>query len=568
MNRTISLAAPAFMLLCILAHPQSVAQNLVPNPYFEEGTEENGTPYGWEYKQNFVSPASQGEAAGIWDTQGFKGGRSISIAEKRWFSSSQWGCTVEDIQPHTWYIFSIRAMRDTNTGWLPKLHIFEQSRLINLKRPGRYCYFEFLLYSGDVQGTSELSLIVYNKPAKIWFDDLRLTKFCIHSLTPKDSEPADNPRTYFSWSMPEHGQALNYTLQLYRDGSQDPYYIKKGIEEPSYRGPVLEPGRYKWRVSAHSGAVLLAESETNTFKVTESSETADVSPDEPIPYLSPMGLRAPLKEFPVGVSGLVPEDAKDAADAGINWVFLPSDPAPYIRAGMKIIGHMNSQPADIYYLYDEPEQGGILPKQVRKKHHEARLAGPEIPTAISIYYTDRYMEYAGTSDIIMVDPYPVPVRPLRSVPEAVTAAKQVRGDMPVWAIIQAFDWADCSAEAARKGIARLPTYEEIRAMAYMAVAAGAEGLVFYTVGTRSKHHDTVMEMLQKLASELKTREDFLTAPGGNLSQQAPFYIFEKTLQDKKRHILVVNSESSPAQFGEELIEPYGIRLIIHTYETE
>jgi hypothetical protein len=40
------------------------------------------------------------------------------------------------------------------------------------------------------------------------------------------------------------------------------------------------------------------------------------------------------------------------------------------------------------------------------------------------------------------------------------------------------------------------------------------------------------------------------------------------LQDKKRHILVVNSESSPAQFGEELIEPYGVRLIIQTYENK
>ena len=513
------------------------SENLAPNPSFEFGAGKSSVPAGWRYGQNFISPVSTGNAFGTWENEGFKGNRSISITEERWFSASQWGCRVKGVEVNTYYLFSLQAKRDTNTGWLPKVRLFDRSRVINVKKSGSYQYFEFLFYSGPVKGSTELSLIVHKKPSKIWFDDLRLVKFTVKPQMPRFNERIDNSELYFSWSVPENGQAFNYEVQIYPEGSRSPELISEGITENSYRGPVLKPGKYSWKVKAYSGRVLLAESKLQSFEVA-----------------------AGEKEFPVGISGLPPEKVREARISGFNWVFMPADPLPYLAAGMKIISSNSVPSSAICYLYDEPEQSGVLPQAVREKHRLAKQSDPEKPTAVTVYDPDRYLEYAGTADILMVDPYPVPVRPLKSVPEAVLAAREVRGNEPVWAIIQVFDWKEFSQEAAREGIARLPTPAEIRAMAYLAIAAGAKGLIFYTGGQPKVYQSNLFRELKKLAGELRKQNGFLTFPSGESRIEPPFYILEKQIPGKGIYRLVVNSEPEPARFGEELIEAYGVRL--------
>ncbi|MCX5641978.1 MAG: hypothetical protein NTY10_01860 [Candidatus Omnitrophica bacterium] len=511
------------------------SENMAPNPSFEFGASKSSVPGGWRYQQNFISPDATGDAFGTWESDGFKGRRSISITEGRWFSASQWGCQVRGVEANTYYLFSLQTKRDSNTGWLPKVRLFDQSRVINVKKSGSYQYFEFLFYSGPVKGSTELSMIVYKKPSKIWFDDLRLVKFTVKPQTPCFNERIDNSKIYFSWSVPENGQALMYEVQIYPEGSKSPEFIWEGIAENYYRGPVLNPGKYSWKVEAYSGRVLLAESKLQPFEVV-----------------------AGEKEFPVGISGLPPGKAREAIISGFNWVFMPADPLPYLAAGMRIISPVPS--SAICYLYDEPEQSGVLPRAVREKHGLAKQADPEKPTAITVYDPDRYLEYAGTADILMVDPYPVPVRPLKSVPEAVLAARAVRGGEPVWAIIQAFDWKEFSPEAAREGIARLPTPAEVKAMAYLAIAAGAKGLVFYTGGQPKVYQSNLFRELKKLAVELRKQNGFLTFPSGESRIEPPFYILEKKIPGKGICRLVVNSEPEPARFGAELIEAYGVRL--------
>jgi len=511
------------------------SENLVPNPSFEFGPGKNSAPAGWRYQQNFISASATGDAFGAWEKEGFKGKRSISIAEERWYSASQWGCRVKGIEPGAYYLFSLQAKRDTDTGWLPKVRLFDQSRLINIRKPGSYQYFEFLFCSGSVKESTELGLIVYKKPSKVWFDDLRLVKFAVKPQTPRINERIDNPEPLFSWDVPENGLALNYTVQIYPEGSKNPEFVWDGITENFYRGPALNVGKYHWKVKAYSGRVLLAESKLQPFEVAAVKE-----------------------EFPVGISGLPPEKAREAKISGFNWVFAPADFLPYLRAGMKVISSAPS--SAICYLYDEPEQNGVLPRAVLEKHQTAKQSDPEKPTAITVYDPDRYLEYAGTADILMVDPYPVPARSLKSVPEAVLTAREVRGGEPVWAIIQVFDWKDFSPEAAREGIARFPTPAEVRVMAYLAIAAGAKGLVFYTGGQPKVYQFNLFRELKKLAGEIRNQNWFLTFPFGESRTEPPFYVLEKQIPGKGVYCLIVNSEPEPARFGGELIEAYGVRL--------
>jgi hypothetical protein len=146
------------------------------------------------------------------------------------------------------------------------------------------------------------------------------------------------------------------------------------------------------------------------------------------------------------------------------------------------------------------------------------------------------------------------------VPEAVATAREVRGGEPVWAIIQVFDWKEFSLEATREGIARLPTPVEVRAMAYLAIAAGAKGLVFYTGGQPKVYQSSLFQELKKLAGELRKQNWFVTLPSGESRTEIPFYVLEKQIPGKGAYRLIVNSESESARFGEELIEGYGVRL--------
>jgi hypothetical protein len=145
----------------------------------------------------------------------------------------------------------------------------------------------------------------------------------------------------------------------------------------------------------------------------------------------------------------------------------------------------------------------ISPKEVFEAHVREKEADPHHPTAIVIYRPENFGDYASASDILMTDPYPIPHRPLTVVSESVRAAREAVGDRkPVWAIIQAFNWAEASQEARRIGWARWPTYAEQRCMAYLAVINGAKGILFFRYGG-NEHDPANWRAVKRVAGELK-----------------------------------------------------------------
>jgi hypothetical protein len=552
-----------FVLSFICSCPLSGFENLAPNPRFLEGSEDAHAPAGWEYRQNFVSPASAGRAYPGWEKEGYNGARSIKIAEERWFSSSQWGARAGGIEPDKYYLFSLRTKRDSATGWLPKLRIFGQSRVINVKRPGEFLYYEFLINSKNTRGETELALIVHDKPSVIWFSDLMLVKFEILPSSPPDNAMVEAGDVEFSWELPENNQALTFTYSLFEKNGDDELFFLENIPDASLTLSFNGEGEYSWRVAAYSGAVEVARSSLSFFSVKCSGKNENET-KHPAVYLKPENAPDTREAridnrglFPVGVNALPPDYISWAKDSGVNWVFMPSDEEKFSKAGMNIIGRPGSDFANIFYLYDEPDQGGVLPADVRARHKSARNFKATVPSAVTVYDPDRYMEYAGVSDILMVDPYPVPVRPLGSVAEAVAEACEAKGGS-VWAILQAFNWADASAEARREGIGRLPTGDELRQMAFMAIAAGAEGIVFYTIIRNDTRREDIYPAIAEIASEIRKIDLFLNLPGGESYKDGPLYILKKKLPGAGEWTLAVNSSSEPAEFQNEIIRPYGV----------
>ena len=102
------------------------------------------------------------------------------------------------------------------------------------------------------------------------------------------------------------------------------------------------------------------------------------------------------------------------------------------------------------------------------------------PTWAVVYQIENLREYMPTCDIIGTDPYPIPNRPLSMVTDWTRKTVDAYyGKRPVWQVPQAYD------PGAAKG-GRMPTAEEMRQMSWQCVAAGANGIVYYSFGTIAK----------------------------------------------------------------------------------
>ena len=114
---------------------------------------------------------------------------------------------------------------------------------------------------------------------------------------------------------------------------------------------------------------------------------------------------------------------------------------------------------------------------------------PDHPTWVVLYQYDQVRSYLSTFDVIGTDPYPVPDKPAGTALEWTrTTRDQSYNTRAMWQVPQVFDWGSYRKGAEREK-ARAPTLGEMRAMAWQCVAAGANGLVFYSYFDLYKMND-------------------------------------------------------------------------------
>ncbi len=136
-----------------------------------------------------------------------------------------------------------------------------------------------------------------------------------------------------------------------------------------------------------------------------------------------------------------------------------------------------------YYANDEaqPRQAGIL-REVGDLLHRT---DPDHPVW---HVTDKEYKIRpmlGSFDVIGTDPYPVGLearsKERSSIGEVVRISRAARDEMfglaPVWQVVQAFDWS--WDKRWTDEFQRFPTQEEISSMTWQAIAAGANGIVYY-----------------------------------------------------------------------------------------
>lgn len=126
-----------------------------------------------------------------------------------------------------------------------------------------------------------------------------------------------------------------------------------------------------------------------------------------------------------------------------------------------------------WYIADEPDGHKTEPSVLEEIYRIVKETDPWHPvTMVFMTPFTKAKDYAGSMDIAMADPYPIPVYPVTMAGNATgILKKEFNGRMPVWIVPQAFGGGEHWL--------REPTIQEIRSMTWQAIIEGATGIQYF-----------------------------------------------------------------------------------------
>lgn len=134
-----------------------------------------------------------------------------------------------------------------------------------------------------------------------------------------------------------------------------------------------------------------------------------------------------------------------------------------------------------WYVVPRPDQQTLPPALMQQLHEDLQQISPAHLTIMALSSPSLLGSYSDFADIIAAWSLPIPDTPITAVAQMVGAARRaVQGRKPVWAVIQASGpgwYGDARLDVHARG--RAPTTAELRAMTYLALMHGANGLIFY-----------------------------------------------------------------------------------------
>ncbi len=163
-----------------------------------------------------------------------------------------------------------------------------------------------------------------------------------------------------------------------------------------------------------------------------------------------------------------------------DWKTFPDEELAKIQ---RVAEAAQAHPALLgWYLADEPDSGdGVAPAVLHRVYDTLREADPYHPCLIVNTHAGRVADYLDCADIMLPDKYPnfqsdgIPIMPLDNIVEIIRPAL---GRKPVWLIPQAWNWGEMLGSQGQPK-SRGPNYVELRNNVFLAVAAGASGIIWY-----------------------------------------------------------------------------------------
>lgn len=218
-----------------------------------------------------------------------------------------------------------------------------------------------------------------------------------------------------------------------------------------------------------------------------------------------------------------------------------------------------------WYMADEAPAG-----VVERVFHQYRILRENTTAGIGLIAQNAPNElgrWRDSSDVFAVDPFPLwgnypegTLAPLEMVTNWLeTAQAGVERSRPVWGDIQFF-----RATAA----GRWPTRDDLRTMSYMAIVAGARGLIYWSYGARALAwvkdpalREQYWQRLVSVTKEIKSLEPVLLSPDAPdiLVRQAPaaaVRVLAKRV-GATRYLITVNNTPKEVEASFTLAEPAG-----------
>jgi len=152
-----------------------------------------------------------------------------------------------------------------------------------------------------------------------------------------------------------------------------------------------------------------------------------------------------------------------------------------------------------WYLNDE-----LPPKHIpelQKRYELIKRLDPRRPIWSVHWNSNWLLAEAHTTDVVGADPYPIGNHAITLV--SLMADRANLSGKPLWLVPQIFNWKDYPWDR-RSKTGRPPTYEEMRAMTYLATNHGAKGLIYYSYFNIRDDEDfeTRWPQIQQIASEV------------------------------------------------------------------
>lgn len=523
-NTLIALVIAAVVSLGGWVQASSAQTNLIPNSSFEHDGDHDGMPDGWAREETRDSRL-------LLEKEGHTSTRAISIKGK-----GVWRCRIQAPLPHGWYILSFWVRRDGFAdGEYPLVRILgKEITFDELFSWGRWVRLSRLLYLGEDQETGAVAVVNPGMRHRVWFDEVSLIPFVVHPLSPRQGEALSHGSPLFAWTMPEDGRIYEIRIELSgKEGLRKTYTTYSPQGNLYWLNESLLPGRYHWQIQVYHNGLLIAASQKIRFAVSQELPPAAIKGPTLLPLKSLDGI------FPLGIYGAPIEALPEIKAAGFNaiqtyrreagflkrfieqaqglgiQVMIPPPDREGTEALAAFLQEIKQSPAMLaWYLADEPEGSAIPPSSIWRWHQFLRSYTP-FPGALVLVRAKQAWDYAPATDILMVDPYPIPRMPITWLSDSLEQAKKWAQGKPVWAVIQAFDWSASPLEDDSRSWGRDPTYEEERCLSYLAVVHGAQGLFYYTFeggGYRIKEHPRHWAEVQQVVSELRSIYPLLLAP--------------------------------------------------------
>ena len=127
---------------------------------------------------------------------------------------------------------------------------------------------------------------------------------------------------------------------------------------------------------------------------------------------------------------------------------------------------------------DEPAAAGHSPQEMFRRYDNFKKWDYNHLAYTVICIPAQYKNYASGTDVLAPDPYPVPGGPMDNIYNLFSSAKASANDCDtaLWAVCQAFGGQKYAERGAWQ---RWPTGTEFRSMSYLALMAGAKGIIYY-----------------------------------------------------------------------------------------